>query len=84
MIIRKREYNDLLDTIERRRQMIDNQRKIYEERLDKYREEITEHRRILRKIHKLITDERQKQNYKSVENVLNKLETEITKIESGE
>ena len=84
MIIRKKEYQDMRDSIDRKNNMIQKQREIYEDRIKKYQEEISEHRRILRRIHKLITDERQKQNYKSVENVLNKLETEITKIESGE
>lgn len=84
MIIRKKEYEDMRDSIDRKNEMLKNQRLIYEERIKQYQEEIAEHRRILRRIHKLLTDERQKQNYKSVENALNKLETEIKKIESGE
>ena len=84
MIISKREYEELRDSRDRKAEMMKNQRLIYEERIKQYQEEIAEHRRILRRIHKLITDERQRQNYKSVENALNKLETEITKIESGE
>lgn len=84
MIISKKEYNDLKSTLERRNDMLFTQRGIYEDRIKKYQEDIAEYRRKLRKIHKLITDQRQRQNYKSVENALNRIETEINKIETGE
>lgn len=91
MFIRKKEYNDLYHKIDFLNNRINDTRKIAEEMLTEERkktmdqqEKVAELRRILRNIHKLIKKERQSQNYGSVENSLNRLESEIEKIEIGE
>ena len=91
MFIRKIEYNGLYEKIDRQNERIKQIKAVYEEELknqrketQKYKEQVEEDRRIFRNIHKLILKEKQTQNYGSVENALNKLETEISKIEMGE
>ncbi len=84
MIISRKEYNAFEDRIHNFQDEKQALKDMYEERIDGLLEENAEYRRVIRTIHRLIKKERGVQNYGSVENALNRLETEIDKVEIGE
>lgn len=77
MWISKKEYTQMYERIERLHKEKKEAIHIGDEALREKNEIIAEYRRVLRNFLKV---ERKNQNYRSVDNVLNKLETEIEKI----
>lgn len=71
-LISNREYDELYDTIERKNNVIARL-----ERSNKYKEEI------IATIQRIIAKSKQTQNYNSVINTLNKIETQIKKLVGG-
>ena len=77
MFITKKEYNAMYSKMERLIEEKKEAKDLAEEKVREKNEIIAEYRRLLRNFLKY---ERKNQNYGSVENVLNKLETEVEKI----
>ena len=77
MFITRKEYEGLYTKIERLLREKKEAINVGEEKVREKNEIIAEYRRLLRNFLKY---ERKNQNYGSVENVLNKLETEVEKI----
>lgn len=77
MFITKKEYDGLYSKVERLLKEKKEAINLGEQQVREKNEIIAEYRRVIRTFLKL---ERKTQNYGSVENVLNKLQTEIEKI----
>lgn len=77
MFITKKEYNAMYSKMERLIEEKKEAKALAEEKVREKNEIISEYRRVIRNFLKY---ERKNQNYNSVENVLNKLQTEIEKV----
>lgn len=77
MWIFKREYEQLYEKLEKLKKEKSEAIHLGNEAIREKNELISEYRRVIRTF---LKNERKNQNYRSVENVLNKLETEVEKV----